>query len=76
MKRLTKRQRCKIERIVKLFNNLKEENVHPIVFESGGNPVLNFIREPDIEDEYYGMTTDKAYIMAISTGVLIDVIVP
>lgn len=51
---LTKAQIKKIERIDKLFADLKKQGVKPMIYEGGGHPCLTFWRDAslDIDDLY------------------------
>ena len=48
-KELTKKQILKIERIDKLFADLKKEGVEPLIYEGGGNPTLTFWRHANLD---------------------------
>ena len=47
-KKLTKTQIKKVERIDRLFAELKAEGVEPMIWEGGGNPTLTFWRDADL----------------------------
>jgi hypothetical protein len=47
--KLTKLQLEKIKKIDKLFDKLKEQGVLPLIIESGGNPILTFWRNADLD---------------------------
>jgi len=50
-KKLTKAQIKKVERIDKLFADLKNQGVKPLIIESGGHPSLTFFRNADTYEE-------------------------
>ena len=48
-KKLTKAQIAKIEKIDRLFAELKKQGVVPMIIEGGGNPILTFWRYADLD---------------------------
>lgn len=77
-KNLTKKQKSKIARIVKLFNELEKDGVRPLIIEPGGYPALRFIRDGDLDIEileknrWIGNGSNNFY----DTSVCIDMWVP
>ena len=48
-KKLTKAQIAKVERIERLFEELKKDGVNPLIIEGGGSPTLTFWRDADLD---------------------------
>jgi len=74
-KKLTKAQIAKIEKIDRLFAELKKQGVCPMIIEGGGNPILTFWRNADLDVDvlYKNNPTKNIYY---SSKTVIDMWVP
>jgi len=73
---LTKLQISKIERITKLFDELKKEGVEPLIIEGGGSPTLTFFRNADLDVDILYKHNRELTNNYHRTGVAIDMWVP